>query len=240
MKRNTSLLLILLILIALVLTQSSQIILANETEIAAEGPYETFVVSTAEPQEYSPAPELIQELTLLTAQKYEQIFGVNPFETGLPAFFMTIEGAKDGTYTVVTWLDDDRFAAQAAGSSSSIYAEPLPNNELSDQYTIIFSSSQQSFVYASRNDAVSRAILESNIDIDLSLIDSDAAKMQISQAMSDLGFLDVSVNMPQGQATAIQTVTANDEAGNRINIAYDLSSKSIIYLELDQLQEQLQ
>lgn len=58
--------------------------------------------------------------------------------------------------------------------------------------------------------------------------------------MSDLGFLDVSVNMPQGQATAIQTVTANDEAGNRINIAYDLSSKSIIYLELDQLQEQLQ
>jgi len=150
------------------------------------------------------------------------------------------EGAKDGTYTVVTWLDDDRFAAQAAGSSSSIYAEPLPNNELSDQYTIIFSSSQQSFVYASRNDAVSRAILESNIDIDLSLIDSDAAKMQISQAMSDLGFLDVSVNMPQGQATAIQTVTASDEAGNRINIAYDLSSKSIIYLELDQLQEQLQ
>ena len=239
MKRNTSLLLILLILIALVLTQSSQIILANETEIAAEGPYETFVVSTAEPQEYSPAPELIQELTLLTAQKYEQIFGVNPFETGLPAFFMTIEGAKDGTYTVVTWLDDDRFAAQAA-DSSSLDAEPLPNNELSDQYTIIFSSSQQAFVYASRNDAVSRAILESNIDIELSLIDSDAAKMQISQAMSDLGFLDVSVNKPQVQATAIQTVTASDEAGNRINIAYDLSSKSIIYLELDQLQEQLQ
>lgn len=149
------------------------------------------------------------------------------------------EGAKDGTYTVVTWLDDDRFAAQAA-DSSSLDAEPLPNNELSDQYTIIFSSSQQAFVYASRNDAVSRAILESNIDIDLSLIDSDAAKMQISQAMSDLGFLDVSVNMPQGQATAIQTVTASDEAGNRINIAYDLSSKSIIYLELDQLQEQLQ
>ncbi|MDD3611946.1 MAG: hypothetical protein PHU38_06215 [Eubacteriales bacterium] len=149
------------------------------------------------------------------------------------------EGAKDGTYTVVTWLDDDRFAAQAA-DSSSLDAEPLPNNELSDQYTIIFSSSQQAFVYASRNDAVSRAILESNIDIELSLIDSDAAKMQISQAMSDLGFLDVSVNMPQGQATAIQTVTANDEAGNRINIAYDLSSKSIIYLELDQLQEQLQ
>ena len=144
------------------------------------------------------------------------------------------EGAKDGTYTVVTWLDDDRFAAQAA-DSSSLDAEPLPNNELSDQYTIIFSSSQQAFVYASRNDAVSRAILESNIDIELSLIDSDAAKMQISQAMSDLGFLDVSVNMPQGQATAIQTVTANDEAGNRINIAYDLSSKSIIYLELDQL-----
>ena len=149
------------------------------------------------------------------------------------------EGAKDGTYNVVTWLDDDRFAAQAA-DSSSLDAEPLPNNELSDQYTIIFSSSQQAFVYASRNDAVSRAILESNIDIELSLIDSDAAKMQISQAMSDLGFLDVSVNMPQGQATAIQTVTASDEAGNRINIAYDLSSKSIIYLELDQLQEQLQ
>ncbi|HHU04477.1 MAG TPA: hypothetical protein GXZ81_05635 [Fastidiosipila sp.] len=149
------------------------------------------------------------------------------------------EGAKDGTYTVVTWLDDDRFAAQAA-DSSSLDAEPLPNNELSDQYTIIFSSSQQAFVYASRNDAVSRAILESNIDIDLSLIDSDAAEVQISQAMLDLGFMDVSVNMPQGQATAIQTVTANDEAGNRINIAYDLSSKSIIYLELDQLQEQLQ
>ena len=149
------------------------------------------------------------------------------------------EGAKDGTYTVVTWLDDDRFAAQAA-DSSSLDAEPLPNNELSDQYTIIFSSSQQSFVYASRNDAVSRAILESNIDIDLSLIDSDAAEVQISQAMLDLGFMDVSVNMPQGQATAIQTVTASDEAGNRINIAYDLSSKSIIYLELDQLQEQLQ